>query len=99
MTCRELNDFLADYRSGELLPEVRSRFEAHLLRCATCAAYVRSYGETIRLARAAGDDLEQQLLPTEAPRELVDAILDSVGSAPPDADPTAPPRNPPRPRR
>lgn len=84
MTCRELNEFLADYVSGELLPEVRSRFEAHLVRCATCAAYVRSYGETVRLARAAGHDLEQQLVPTEAPEELVDAILDSVaGDRPP----------------
>lgn len=83
MTCRELNDFLADHASGELLPEVRARFDAHLLRCPTCAAYVRSYGETIRLARAAGGDLQRLQLPTDAPEELVDAILDAIAVDPP----------------
>ena len=78
MTCRELTDFLADYSNGELLPEVRSRFEAHLLRCPACAAYVRSYDEAVRLARASGSILEQQLLPEDVPEELVTAILAST---------------------
>lgn len=87
MTCRDLNDFLADHASGDLVPEVRSRFEEHLLRCPTCAAYVRSYAETVRLARAAGDDLDQQLLPAPVPEELVTAILDSIGIDPPPSRP------------
>lgn len=87
MTCRELNDFLSDYRSGELLPDVRSRFEVHLLGCPACAAYVRSYAETVRLARAGRDPLEQQLLPSDVPEELIAAILDSTTGAPPAARP------------
>ena len=83
MTCRELTDFLADYSSGELLPEVRSRFETHLLRCPACAAYVRSYDEAVRLARATGSILEQQLLPEDVPEELVAAILASTRGAAP----------------
>ena len=54
MTCREATGFLADYANGELLPDVRVRFEAHLLRCPTCAAYVRAYDEALRLARGSG---------------------------------------------
>jgi anti-sigma factor RsiW len=88
MTCRELNDFLADYRDGDLAPEVRSRFEGHLVRCAACAAYVRSYQQTVRLVRDAATSLDQQLLPPDVPGELVDAILDSTVGA-----------NAPRPRR
>lgn len=78
MTCRELNDFLADYVSGDLLPEVRGRFEAHLLSCPACASYVRSYRDAVRLARSSGTSLEQQLLPADVPEELVAAILDST---------------------
>ena len=75
MTCREVNDFLADYRSGELLPEVRRRFEEHIGGCAACVAYVRSYDEAVRLARGAGAELAQQMLPAEVPEQLIDAIL------------------------
>lgn len=78
MTCRDVSDFLADYTSGELLPEVRARFEAHLLRCPTCAAYLRSYEQVVRLARGSGGALEQQLLPEQVPEDLVKAILAST---------------------
>lgn len=77
-TCREVIDFLADYANGDLPPAVRTHFEAHLLRCPTCAAYVRSYDDALRLARGSGGVLEQQLLPEEVPEELVAAILAST---------------------
>jgi anti-sigma factor RsiW len=83
MTCREVSDFLGDYMDGELLPDVRSRFEAHLLLCPTCAAYVRSYAEARRLARVSGSVLEQQLLPEDVPEDLVTAILASTVGAKP----------------
>jgi anti-sigma factor RsiW len=82
MTCRELNDFLADYRNGDLAPEVRSRFEGHLLGCPACVAYVRSYQQTARLVQDAGTSLDQQLLPPDVPEQLVTAILQStIGQA------------------
>ena len=77
-TCREVIDFLADYVNGELPPRVRAHFESHLLQCPTCAAYVRSYDEALRLARGSGGVLEQQLLPEDVPEELVAAILASA---------------------
>ena len=83
MTCREVNDFLADYASGDLLPEVRSRFEAHLLECPRCVAYVRSYGEAVRLARAGSERGLPELVPDDVPEDLVAAILDStIGRGP-----------------
>ncbi len=79
MTCRELTEFLIDYHSGELPPEERARFEAHLTECADCVQYLRSYEETIRLARGAlGDD--DAPVPASVPEDLVRAILASRSS-------------------
>jgi anti-sigma factor RsiW len=76
MTCRELTDFLADYRSGELDPATRERFEDHLRLCEDCVAYVRSYEDTIRLARRAYAEPNAPAV-EEAPEELIEAILSS----------------------
>jgi anti-sigma factor RsiW len=77
MTCRELNDFLVDYESGELAPEVRHRFEEHLLGCPACVAYLRSYDRALREVRSTGEGLDE-LVPADVPRQLVEAILDST---------------------
>lgn len=53
VTCKELIDFLDDYVAGDLPPARAELFERHLTRCRSCFAYVHSYRETIRLARAA----------------------------------------------
>ena len=72
LTCRELVDFVADYLSGELAPEVRAVFDEHLAECPDCVAYLRTYEDTIRLARdAAGADP----VPAAVPDRLVRAIL------------------------
>jgi anti-sigma factor RsiW len=73
LTCRELIDFLAAYLDGELAPEVRADFEAHLSLCPDCGDYLASYREAIRIGKQACEpDAE---LPADLPRELVDAIL------------------------
>ncbi len=74
MTCKELVEFLADYRSGELEPEIRSRFEAHLRECPACVSYLSSYDETIQLGRDAFACLEE-VVPDGVPEELVASIL------------------------
>jgi hypothetical protein len=84
MTCRDLNDSLEEYSSGELAPEVRRRLEQHLLGCPPCAAYVRSYRRAVGSLRRT-DDLLDQLARPQAPRDLVDRILDATvhaGKAP-----------------
>jgi anti-sigma factor RsiW len=80
MTCRELNDLLGDYRTGDLPPDLRPGVEAHLMGCAACVAYVRSYEEAVRLAKESASGLEQILLPA-APEELIAAILESTSRA------------------
>jgi anti-sigma factor RsiW len=74
MTCRELSEFIVDYRSGNLSPEVHTDFEEHLVNCAGCLTYLRSYEETIRLAKGAYAHPEDPL-PADVPEQLVQAIL------------------------
>lgn len=80
MTCREFTSFIADYLSGELTPEVHTRFERHLSLCDNCTQYLKDYERTVSLGRAAFEDNDK--VPTEVPESLVAAILASrVGDA------------------
>ena len=73
LSCRELIDFLAAYLDDELPPAERATFEAHLVICPNCVAYLASYRETIRLGKLAfAADYEPA---TDVPEELIDAIL------------------------
>ena len=57
LTCREMTDFLADYLDGESRRRRATRCSTqHLADCPECMAYLRSYAETIRLARQTRDD-------------------------------------------
>lgn len=71
VTCEELLGFLDDYLSGELPAARRRDFEAHLAECPSCVAYLETYREAVRLARATRAGAE------ELPEELVAAILAS----------------------
>ena len=70
MTCRTFNEFLIDYCSGDLAPDERARFEAHLIRCSHCVASLRSYKETIRLAKSAFSH-PNDVMTEDVPDELV----------------------------
>jgi predicted anti-sigma-YlaC factor YlaD len=72
LTCREMTDFLADYLDGTLALAERRLFEKHLAGCPDCITYLRSYAETIRLAR---ETQEADTLPDGVPEDLVRAIL------------------------
>ena len=74
MTCREVNEYILDYRSGHLRPEECARFEAHLARCPYCVEDLRSYEETIRLAKGAFSHPDDPV-PAAVLDELVRAIL------------------------
>jgi len=75
MTCREFADFIADYFEGELAEDVRARFERHLERCENCRRYLAQYRTTAELGRVA---LSRDVARTDAPEELVRAILASI---------------------
>jgi anti-sigma factor RsiW len=74
MTCRELSDSLTAYLAAELGDAEVERCERHLRCCADCAAYRRSYAQTVRLSRAACRHPADH--PTmHLPEDLVRAIL------------------------
>ena len=70
MTCREANEFLFDYISGELAWNLREHFEAHISGCQPCLSYLVQYRDTIRLGRVALEEWE-----SGPPQELIRAIL------------------------
>lgn len=74
MTCREFTDFIMDYLSGELSPESRGEFEAHLHICPNCRCYLASYQDSIALGKRAFDD-DDAVVPPTVPEELVRAVL------------------------
>jgi anti-sigma factor RsiW len=73
ITCRELIEFLIDYRDGNLPPEQKAEFERHLTCCGPCVAYMKTYEQAILLAkRCCRDDSPAA---ADVPEELVKAIL------------------------
>jgi anti-sigma factor RsiW len=76
VTCREFADFIGDYLSGELQPDVRERFANHLEICENCQRYLAGYEATVKLGKRAfaHEDLD---VPVDVPEDLVKAILAS----------------------
>ena len=75
MTCRELAEFIIDYRDGALADDVRERFERHLSRCANCRRYIAAYETTVTLGRHAFADVDATAETTGAPEDLIKAIM------------------------
>ncbi len=74
-TCRELIDFLDDYAEDRLDPAARADFERHLALCSACRDYLKTYRDTIALARlSAVDDTP----PAPPPPDLVKAIMNAL---------------------
>lgn len=81
MTCRELIDFLAEYLDDALPARQRIVFETHLLVCPACRDYLRTYKQSIHLARNSLCEIEGEV-PDQAPEELIRAVLASRGANP-----------------
>jgi anti-sigma factor RsiW len=71
ITCQQLIDFIASYRDHELTTEERGEFDRHLAVCPSCVAYLKTYEQTVLLAKATADDA----VPEGIPEALVRAIL------------------------
>ena len=71
MTCQQLIDFIGRYRDNELSHDERAEFDRHLGVCPSCVAYLKSYEQTVLLAKASADEP----VPPEVPESLVKAIL------------------------
>lgn len=47
LSCQELVELVTDYLEGKLSPTDRARFDAHLVGCRGCTAYVDQMRKTI----------------------------------------------------
>lgn len=73
MKCRECDEFLVDYVSGDLAPDVLATFELHLSRCRNCRTYLEQYRLTIRAGKRACEAVRAAKV--DMPEELIQAIL------------------------
>jgi anti-sigma factor RsiW len=78
MTCQQLIDFIGRYRDDDLAPDERESFEQHLAICPSCAAYLKTYEQTILLAKASADEP----VPPDVPESLIKAILAAQAKRP-----------------
>jgi anti-sigma factor RsiW len=79
VNCREFTEFLHEYLFGNLVAAEQAEFEKHLAECPWCVAYLDSYRKTLQLEKAAFVAREDEPPPSNAPRELIDAILQARG--------------------
>ena len=71
-TCKDVNEFLAEYVAGELPMFKRMAFEAHLALCGDCRRFVADYRRTIALGK---DALRTDDDRRGVPEELVHAVI------------------------
>ena len=77
LTCREFIQFLDDYVDNTQPAEVRAEFERHLETCPYCVDYLRTYRDTIALARGACAEDPSVPPPADVPEELIQIIIKS----------------------
>lgn len=74
MTCKEADQFLIDYVSGDLDSATRVRFDEHIIICKSCRAYLANYKQTMRLAKESMAD-DGSDASAKFPEELLEAII------------------------
>ncbi len=74
MTCKEAIDVLADYIESSLTSELAEELERHLLDCAPCRAYLRTYQKTREITGRVG----RAPMPEEMRERLRQFLLDRL---------------------
>ena len=80
MICRAVAEFLMQYIDGELPWRQRTTFEIHLADCHACWVYLKSYEQTVRLARTLNSIAVDSRIESVSD-ELVRLILESRSRA------------------
>lgn len=75
LCCRELIAFLQDYADGTLHGPIRESFEQHVNLCLPCKDYLKTYMDTIKLARACSAGPKP---PCSIPEALVQSIMNAL---------------------
>lgn len=73
ITCQQLIEFISRYRDHELTTQEHAEFERHLAVCPSCVAYLKTYEQTVLLAKASAHDP----VPDGIPEPLVKAVLEA----------------------
>jgi anti-sigma factor (TIGR02949 family) len=73
LTCQQLIDFIMSYLDHELPQDQRAEFERHMAACPSCVDYLKTYEQTVMLAKTCANDA----VPDEVPESLVQAILEA----------------------
>ena len=74
LTCREIEEVLLAYLDGELPLAHRVAFQAHVLFCSECKAYIRKYKTAMALGKTVFQDGDRDVN-DEVPEDLVKAIV------------------------
>ena len=77
MTCRKWNDAIPRYLDDELGSGEHHRFETHAEGCDRCASYLASYRRTMRLAREAFAEIEDDAADASWITGLVNTALEA----------------------
>ena len=72
MTCRELVELVTEYLDGAMPGAERGRFEAHIMKCSGCRAYLEQMRATVH----ATGRLEERDITGEARERLLAAFRD-----------------------
>jgi predicted anti-sigma-YlaC factor YlaD len=81
VNCRQVIEFLMDYVDGELPEHVKMCFDMHLEVCPPCIEYLKTYQETIVLAKDCCKE-DPNCRCDEMPEQLITAILVSRKTQP-----------------
>ena len=84
LACAEIVELVTEYLDGALPADLRTRVQAHLAGCDSCAEYLDQIVQTSALLRAAaaGGDGETVALSDDACATLTEAFRDWVDSRP-----------------
>ena len=76
ISCKEFDDFLANYYDGTLTSRQKTVFDLHLKFCRECRDYLAAYKRSIELSQAILKQ-ENDKLPDNVPADLIKAILEA----------------------
>lgn len=73
ISCREFEEFVADYFEGNLSFLTRLKFNMHLLMCGICRKYIKQYKKTIEIEKEYYQSLDEGF-DEEPPDELIEIV-------------------------